>query len=331
MFLQRLYSSAILSCAVTILAVSTSSQKTKKNAPASALDRIGLLNLMVVYLVWSSTYFAIRIAVREGAGFPPFTLGFTRAALAAVVLFAWSRWRGERLKLSRPELLTLVASGLLLWAGGNGLVTFAETRTASGLAALMVAATPIWVAIIEAILDRKLPSFQLAISLLIGFFGIAVLTAPELMTGVQADTIAVLALIGAELTWASGSVVMARRPVSLTARTSSAYQMAFGALGFAAVVLLLGEPLPTPTPEAWIALAYLTLFGSIFAFTAYVTALRLLPTRVVMTYAYVNPVLALMLGSLLGEQITGWTIAGSLFVLLGVAGVFRERLNRAAN
>ena len=292
---------------------------------------MGLLNLMVVYLVWSSTYFAIRIAVREGAGFPPFTLGFTRAALAAVVLFAWSRWRGESLKLSRPEMLTLAASGLLLWAGGNGLVTFAETRTASGLAALMVAATPIWVAIIEAILDRKLPSFQLAISLLIGFFGIAVLTAPELMTGVQADTIAVLALIGAELTWASGSVVMARRPVSLTARTSSAYQMAFGALGFAAVVLLLGEPLPTPTPEAWIALAYLTLFGSIFAFTAYVTALRLLPTRVVMTYAYVNPVLALMLGSLLGEQITGWTIAGSLFVLLGVAGVFRERLNRAAN
>jgi drug/metabolite transporter (DMT)-like permease len=311
--------------------VSTSSKTIEKKAPASTLDRVGLLNLMVVYLVWSSTYFAIRIAVREGAGFPPFTLGFTRAALAAAVLFAWSRWRGERLRLSRAELLTLVSSGLLLWLGGNGLVTFAETRAASGLAALMVAATPIWVAIIEAILDRKLPSFQLAISLLIGFFGIAVLTAPELMTGVQADTIAVLALIGAELTWASGSVVMARRPVSLTARTSSAYQMAFGAVGFAAVVFILGEPLPAPTPEAWIALAYLTLFGSIFAFTAYVTALRLLPTRVVMTYAYVNPVLALMLGSLLGEQITGWTIAGSLFVLLGVAGVFRERLNRAAN
>src|SRR3989304_8426107 len=144
MFLQRLYSSAILSCAVTILAVSTSSQKTKKNAPASALDRIGLLNLMVVYLVWSSTYFAIRIAVREGAGFPPFTLGFTRAALAAVVLFAWSRWRGERLKLSRPELLTLVASGPLLWAGGNGLVTFPEKRPASGVAAPMVGGPATW-------------------------------------------------------------------------------------------------------------------------------------------------------------------------------------------
>src|SRR3972149_12021905 len=120
MFLQRLSSAAILSCAVTIFAVPTSSKKKKKTAPASALDRVGLLNLMVVYLVWSSTYFAIRIAVREGSGFPPFTLGFTRAALAAAVLFAWSRWRGQRLPLSRAELLTLVYSGLLLWLGGHG-------------------------------------------------------------------------------------------------------------------------------------------------------------------------------------------------------------------
>jgi len=317
--------------AVTISAVRASLQRTKKtSAPTTALDPIGLLNLSVVYIVWSSTYFAIRIAVRAGAGFPPFTLGFTRAALAAAVLFAWSRWRGQRLQLGRPELLTLAASGLLLWVGGNGLVTFAETRADSGLAALMVAASPIWVAIIEAVLDRKFPSSQLALSLLIGFFGIAVLTAPELMTGVQADTVAILALIGASLTWAAGSVTQARRPVALSPRVSSAYQMAFGSVGFAALVLLFREPLPTPTPEAWIAWAYLTLFGSIFAFTAYVTALRLLPTRVVMTYAYVNPVLALLLGSLLNEQITGWTIVGSLFVLLGVAGVFRERLKRGS-
>jgi len=311
-------------------AVPASGQTKKKNAPASALDPIGLLNLAVVYVVWSSTYLAIRIAVREGAGFPPFTMGLTRAALAAIVLFAWTRWRGERLQVSRPELLTLAASGLLLWVGGNGLVTFAETQAASGLAALMVAASPIWVAIIEAVLDRKWPSLQLAASLLIGFSGIAVLTAPELITGVQADTIAVLALIGAPITWAAGSVLQARRSVSLSPRASSAYQMAFGSVGFAVLVLLLHEPLPTPTQEAWIAWVYLTLVGSIFAFTAYVTALRLLPTRVVMTYAYVNPVLALMLGSFLNEQITAWTIAGSLFVLLGVAGVFRERLNRGS-
>lgn len=304
-------------------------QKTKSVSPGSALDPVGLANLFIVYIVWSSTYLAIRYAVREGAGFPPFTLGFMRAALAGVALLVWSRWRGERLRLTRAELITLVASGILLWVGGNGLVTFAEQRAASGLAALLVAASPIWVAIIEAILDRKLPSLLLTLSLLVGFSGIALLTAPELMTGVQADTVAIFALIGAPLTWALGSVTLARRPVSLSPRASSAFQMTFGAIGYLVVILLTKEPLPTPTLEAWIAWAYLVIFGSLFAFTAYVTALKLLPTRVVMTYAFVNPVLAVLLGGLLlHEQISGWTIAGSLFVLIGVAGVFRERLAR---
>jgi drug/metabolite transporter (DMT)-like permease len=291
----------------------------------SALDPKGLANLFVVYVVWSSTYLAIRIAVREGSGFPPFTMGFMRAALAGVALLAWSYFRKQNVRPTRRELITLALSGILLWVGGNGLVTFAEQRTESGLAALLVAASPIWAAVIEAIIDRKMPSLQLSGALLIGFSGIALLTAPELMTGVRADFIAILALLGAPLTWASGSVFQARRPVSLTPLVSSGYQMVFGAIGFAAVIALLGEPLPTPSQEAWLAWIYLLLFGT-FAFIAYVTALRLLPTRIVMTYAYVNPVLAVLLGwAVLGEQITLWTIGGSLLVLLGVAGVFRER------
>lgn len=303
--------------------------RTKQKSTLSALDPVGLLNLLVVYIVWSSTYLAIRIAVREGAGFPPFTMGLTRAALAALILFAWALWRRDRLRLNRQELITMIGSGLFLWVGGNGLVTFAEQHAASGLAALMVAATPIWVAIIEAVLDRRLPSLQLAGSLLIGFLGIAVLTAPEILRGVEADTVAVLALIGAPIAWSAGSVLQARRPAALSARVSSAYQMAFGSIGFAILVLLLREPLATPTQEAWIAWLYLVIVGGVIAFTSFVTALRLLPTRVVMTYAYVNPVLALVLGSLLGEQISIWTLAGSLFVLLGVAGVFRERARQA--
>lgn len=302
------------------------SQKIDLKSSVSSLDPVGLGNLLIVYLVWSSTYLAIRIAVREGAGFPPFTMGFMRAALAGILLLAWGWLRGERMQLTRREFLTLAASGLLLWLGGNGLVTFAEQRTDSGLAALMVAASPIWAALLEAMIDRRLPSLQLVLALIIGFGGIALLTAPALMTGVRADAIAILALIGAPLTWASGSVLQARRPVAHSPRTSSAYQMAFGAVGFAIVVLLLNEPLPTPTQEAWLAWGYLVVFGSLFAFTAYVTALRLLPTRIVMTYAYVNPVLAVLLGYLvLGETITGWTIVGTTLVLLGVAGVFRER------
>lgn len=303
--------------------------KQKAAVKPSSLDPIGLANLLVVYLVWSSTYLAIRIAVREGAGFPPFTMAFMRAALAGVILMAWSMLRKERVRLTRQELITLAISGILLWVGGNGLVTFAEQRAESGLAALIVAASPIWVALLEAIIDRKVPSAQLIVALLIGFGGIALLTAPALLTGVEADTISVLALLTAELTWAIGSVVQARRPVSVEPRVSSAYQMLFGAIGFVVLILATNEPLPTPTQEAWWAWIYLTIFGSLFAFTAYVVALRRLPTRIVMTYAYVNPVLAVLLGYfILGEEITVWTIAGSALVLLGVTGVFRELLSQ---
>lgn len=298
----------------------------KQNSSAGRLNPTGLANLFVVYAVWSSTYLAIRIAVREGAGIAPFTLGFMRAALAGVILLAWSRLQKQRVRLTREETIVIAISGVLLWVGGNGLVTFAETRAESGLAALLVSASPIWAAGIEAVIDRKWPSLQLALSLFIGFGGIAVLTAPALSGGVHADTVAIFALIAAPLTWASGSVLQSRKPVALSPRVSSGYQMVFGAVGFVILILLRHEPLPTPTQEAWLAWGYLVIIGSLFAFTAYVTALRLLPIPIVMTYAYVNPVLAVVLGHfVLGEKITVFTMAGTALVLLGVAGVFRER------
>lgn len=292
------------------------------------LDPTGLGNLFVVYLVWSSTYLAIRIAVREGSGFPPFTMGLMRAILGGVILLSWSWLAKQRIKLNRREMIVLAISGILLWVGGNGLVTFAEQRSESGLAALLVSASPIWAAAIEAVIDRKLPSGMLLLSLLIGFGGIALLTVPTLSTGIHADTIAILALVGAPITWASGSVLQARNKVNLPPRVSSAYQMLFGAIGFLVIVFLRQEPMPTPNREAWLAWAYLVIFGTL-AFTSYVTALKLLPTRIVMTYAYVNPVLAILLGHfVLGEEITIFTIGGSALVLLGVAGVFRERLGK---
>lgn len=301
--------------------------ETKKAIQSSALDPVGLANLFVVYLVWSSTYLAIRIAVREGGGFPPFTMAFMRASLGGVILLLFSYLARQRLKLTRHELFVVAASGILLWVGGNGLVTFAEQRAESGLAALLVSASPIWAAVIEAAIDRKLPSGQMVVALLIGFGGIALLTAPALMTGVRADVIAVLALMTAPITWATGSVLQARGRLDLSPRVSSAYQMLFASLAFLVPIVLLKEPLPAPAQDAWLAWLYLVIFGTL-AFISYVTALRRLPTRIVMTYAYVNPVLAVVLGYfVLGEDITIWTIAGSALVLLGVAGIFRERLS----
>jgi drug/metabolite transporter (DMT)-like permease len=292
----------------------------------SKLDRSGLLHLFVVYILWSTTYLAIRIAVREGAGFPPFTMGMMRASTAGLILLLWSWLRRENIYPKKEEWAVLAASGVLLWLGGNGLVTFAEQRAESGLAALMVASMPIWSALIEAVVDRRWPSRQFAIPLLIGFSGILVLSVPSLGSGNRADTIALIALIVATITWAIGSVLQARKKVNLKPQVSAAFQMLFGALGFAIVVQLVGEPLPNPTGEAWAAWVYLVVFGSIIAFSSYVTALNKLPTRIVMTYSYVNPVLAVFLGWLiLDEAVTGWTIAGSVLVLLGVTGVFRAR------
>ncbi len=286
----------------------------------------GLLALGVIYLVWGSTYLAIRVAVREGAGWGPFWLGASRVAAAAAVLFAVNRLRGVRLRPSTTELGVLAASGLLLWVGGNGGVNWAEQHVASGLAALIIGSMPIWVAVMEALLDRRPPSGRLAAALVTGFVGLAVLTWPLLRRGVTADVAGVAVLLGGTICWGGGSILLRRRPVSLDPVVSSGWQQLVGSLGFAALALATGEPAPAPTLHAWFAWSYLVVFGSLLAFTCFVLAVKLLPTTLVMTYAYVNPVIAVVLGWLiLSEPITGFTVVGTALILIGVVGVFADR------
>lgn len=295
-----------------------------------AVTWAGLSHLIVVYLIWGSTYLAIRLTVREQAGFPPFTVVAMRVVTAGILLMVWAAAARLRLQVRRDELITLAGSGILLWLGGNGLVTWAEQRADSGYAALLIGASPIWVALIESLIDRKIPSLLLIGSLAVGFGGIALLSVPVLRQATRADSYSVLALILAALCWSSGTVLQSRRPVTAPTRVSSGYQHLFGGAALILVALASGEPPPDPAPEAWWALGYLIVFGSIIAFTSFVQALRLLPTPVVMTYAYVNPVIAVLLGFfILGEPITIWTAAGAPLVFLGVAGVFRERSRRA--
>jgi drug/metabolite transporter (DMT)-like permease len=284
------------------------------------------LPLLVIYVVWGSTYMAIRVAVREGAGFPPFTLALIRMGVAGALLLAWAWLKKFRLRPSKNELIVLVISGVLLITGGQGMVVWSEQRAESTLAALLIAASPIWTAIIEAVVDRKMPSGKLLASLFVGFAGISVLAIPGSVNGVSADLWSTVALLFAGFSWSLGSVLQTRRPFALRPLVSSGYQMVFGAAGLLALMLLMKEPAPQPTIEAWLALGYLVVFGSIIAFTAYVTSLKTLPIKIVMTYTYVNPVIALLLGwAILGEQITWWMIGGMGLVLLGVWGVFRER------
>ena len=284
----------------------------------------GLIHLFVVYFVWGSTYLAIRIGIRSGAGFEPFWFGGMRVFTAGIILLGWGLIRGKNLRLSKKDLLILAGSGFLLWIGGNGLVVWAEQQVNSGIAALVVATVPIWVAFLDSIMDSRIPTLKVILSLIIGFLGIFILSLPVLTSGIRADLLSILALLLASLSWATGLVLQTRHPVALSRGVSSGYQQLFGGIFFAAIALIVREPLPTPTTEAWLAWGYLVIFGSVIAFTSFVTALQILPTRLVTTYSYVNPVIAVLLGWLiLGEPITYWTIAGGVLVLIGVTGIYR--------
>ena len=312
--------------------------KAARSAPPAPVEKrmpplssAGLLNLSIVYVAWGSTYLAIRVAVGPGAGFPPFTLGAMRVIVAGAVLFLWAMLTRRGLRLPRRELAVLAASGLLLWLGGNGLVVWAEQRADSGLAALLVATAPLWAALSEGLLDRRLPSRLLLGSLALGLAGTGLLSAPVLTSGLRADLLTIAALILAPLLWSLGAVFQRRHARTESGRVRSAYQHLFGAVGFVLLVQLAGEPAPTPTPEAWVAWGYLVVFGSIFGFTAFIRAIKLLPMSVAMTYAYVNPIIAVALGAvILKEPITVWTLAGAALILLGVAGVFQDRRNGGA-
>jgi drug/metabolite transporter (DMT)-like permease len=294
---------------------------TESHAPISWR---GIGHLFVVYLVWSSTYLAIRVAVRPGAGFPPFALAAMRSLLAAPLLLLWGKTRGMRVRPTRRELLILVASGILLWAFGNAFVVLAERRVDSALAAILIASTPIWVTVLESIIDRRLPSKLVAAALLVGFLGVGLIGYPALRSGVRADALAVAALLFAALSWGGGSLLQRRVPVGLDPVVSAGYQILFGGVAVALMSIAFGEPMPAPTTSAWLGFAFLLIFGSLISFTSFLKALHLLPTRLVFTYGYVNPVLAAFLGWLiLGERIAGVTLAGAGLVLLGVAGAFR--------
>ncbi|MGE5405295.1 MAG: DMT family transporter [Candidatus Saccharibacteria bacterium] len=297
--------------------------KTKSN---TSLSQNGLFHLLVVYIVWSTTYLAIRLTVMPGAGFTPFAMGAMRLLAAGVLLAAYAGLRGHRLRLSRQELWFSAVTGILLWVGGTGLVIWAEQTANSGFAALVIASTPIWVALFDAILDKKTPSLLLVVSLIIGFGGVILLMAPSLLQGSSTSLMAAAALVTAAVSWSAGSVYQARSSVKMVPTVLSTYQHIFGGLALAVMWIAAGEPMPHPTATAWGAWAYLVIFGSVIAFTSFIKALKLLPINIATTYSYVNPVLALLLGWwLLDEQLTVWTLAGAILIVVGIIGVFRGR------
>jgi drug/metabolite transporter (DMT)-like permease len=290
--------------------------------------------LVTVYVVWGSTYLAIRVVVQ--AGIPPLLGMGTRFRAAAVILLGFLAGRGglRSLAVSRQELGAAAVVGTLLLLGGNGLVAVAEKTVPSGLAALIVGAVPLWYVLLR-VAGGERPRRLTWLGVLVGFAGVAAISLPRGgIDGVQAWGI--LVVLAATLCWAFGSYLSPRMRLPRGAMLATAYEMLAGGAIMTAVALAVGEPpdlnAAAVPAEGWVALAYLVLIGSILGYTAYIFALDNAPLSVVGTYAYVNPIVAVVLGALiLAEPVTSVVIGGGLLVVGGVALVLRgERTPTAA-
>jgi drug/metabolite transporter (DMT)-like permease len=283
-------------------------------------------SLGIIYVVWGSTYLAIRVMVET---LPPLIASGLRFTLAGVVfaLAVWIAGGAERLRARPSQLLGVALVGLLLCLGGNGLVTVAEQDVPSGFAALVIGSVPLWVIVLRTLHGDRVPGATL-LGVVIGFAGLTVLLLPGDRPG-DAPLGGVLLLVAAAICWASGSFYAPRLPLPRDVFATAAWQMLFGGIGSLAVGLALGEGADVHpsqfSTDSILAFVYLVLIGSLLAYTAYTWLLRNVPISKVATYAYVNPVIAILLGWLiLDEEITLTMVVGAAAIVLSVAAVIRR-------
>lgn len=274
--------------------------------------------LALVYVVWGSTYLGIHFALES---FSPLGLGAIRFFIAGALFYSWLRLRGHAPPTPR-QWRNAAITGLLLLGTANTLVAYAQQTVASGLAAVAVASLPLWAALIAGLYGQW-PHRRDLLGLVIGFSGVVLLNVGGEL---RASPLGALALLGAPLAWAFGSVWSRRQDMPSPLINTAAQMLAAGA-GLIVLVAISGTwPTAMPTRNAWIALAYLILFGSIVAFSAYVWLLQHVRPSLATSYAYVNPPIALLLGAwLAGERITALDYVASTIILAGVALLLTRR------
>lgn len=290
-----------------------------------------LLAFSIIYFAWGSTFLAIRVGVQE---FPPLLFAAMRFSFAGAALCVWTLARGERLPRGR-EWASISLLAFLIFVIDYGLLFWAEQRVPSGVAAVMMATIPAFIALAEILVLRtQRLTIRLAAALTIGIAGVAVLTSHSLsLGGTPIDRIGALGLLTASVSWSVASVLTRKLPLPASKIVSSGTQMLVGGVMLTAVSVLFGE-LPRFHPsaasrEAWIALLYLIVIGSVVGFTAYVWLIhRESPTKVG-TYAYVNPLVAVLLGFFFaGEPLGSRTVLGALFVLISVVVITTSRMGK---
>ncbi len=276
------------------------------------------LALTSVYLVWGSTYLAIRVGLE---GYPPFLMGSLRFLAASLAFYAFLRWRGHA-PPTRAQWRNAAVMGLFMMLLGNGLVNFAEQSVSSGLAAIAVASMPLWAALFG-VMKREHPSRGEWLGLAIGFIGVVWL---NLGSEMRASTGGMLALLLAPIAWAWGSIWSRGRDLPAPFMSTAA-QMLCGGLAMGALGLALGERITEVPPlRATLAVGYLAAFGSIVGFSAYIWLLHHVRPALATSYAYVNPPIAVLLGVLLlGERAQPSAIGAMAVILAGVLIITRAK------
>jgi len=289
--------------------------------PETRPPTLGLiLAFAAVYLVWGSTYLAIRFAIQT---IPPFLMAGGRFTCAGAVLYGWCRLRAVPRPTARHWMSALIVGGLML-AAGNGLVVWAEQRVASGIAAVIVATTPFWMVLLDWWWrDAPRPNVAVVVGLLIGFGGVALLVNPWEADAAAVDVTGTIALLGSAVFWAAGSIysLEARKPASPLLFTATAM------LCGGAILLLVGTAsgewvrldLSSVTRRSLLAVVYLIIFGSLITYSAYVWLLRVSTPARVATTGYINPVVAVLLGWLLGgEGLSSRTLLATAVIITAV-------------
>ena len=284
-------------------------------APGSKL--LPWLSLLTIWIVWSSTYLGMAAAVET---IPPFMMTGGRFLLAAPILLlcALPAWRRGTLRLSGREMRSCAILGAVLMLGGTGLVAFAETELDSSLAALIVAMSPIWMALFTALQTRRGPDPRMLAALAVGIVGIGVMVGGP---GGSVPVLPALTVFASTLFWSGGTVMARFLPQPRHPFLNSGLQMLFGGTALFFVAGLRGEftdfAIDGVSPRSWAGFLWLIVAGSLIAYSAYMHANATLPIEIVSTYAYVNPVLAVILGATLDDDAIGPNvlIGGTVIVL----------------
>ncbi len=294
------------------------------NTAATAGPRVALA-LMLVYVIWGSTYLAIRWAL-EG-GFPPFLLGGIRFIIAGGLMFAVLRWRGMPAP-TRAQWGNAAVMGALLLLLGNGMVNLAEKTVPSGIAAVAVASMPLWMGVFAAMRGQR-PNTLECIGLVIGFLGVVWLNSGSSLI---AAPVGLVALLVASIAWAFGSIWSRGRDLP-SPFMGAAAQMLCGGVVMCVVGMLLGERFHgMPTTTGLAAFAYLVVFGSIFGFSAYIWLLHHVRPVLAGSYAYVNPAIAVALGAWLAAERFGMhELIAMGVILLGVVAITLAKARRPAS